>query len=220
MDLDLNDKIILAIYREFYGKKYDCEDDKKCEEGHHRVNHIEVQNALFVFNMFGYCTEIDYGFVWNQHGPHSIPLENDLKALDLKNKSIEVYYDYDDDGKHGEKLNLILNELAVYNLEMLSYDIKEITKIEHGGELLGSLAFISSLERPYDNSLGVIRELKRRTNGLKGAFSNDEIIRKAWIKLNLYGLVPELVEEDAKKLDKVPHWLFFKYRKYNFPWDN
>lgn len=180
--LSVQEEIILAIYRLLYDVPYDCKpdlDDKKMNPVH-----INAQKADFFFSKLMLPVG-DYGFSWNNRGPYSALLQSDLHSLDEKQELINNYYRNWDTDKEA-KLNDLFTLWQINKAKWAAEAVRDVVKGNNGGELLGSLLFISTTVLPGCEFAQVNQELQRR----KEIFPCIEDNLKAWKSLQRLNLVP------------------------------
>ena len=180
--LSVQEEVILAIYHLLYGKAYDC--SPKLDADHKNPVHINAQKADFFFSQMMLPVG-DYGFSWNYRGPYSAALQSELRILDEKATLVSEYYQ-DWDARKDVKLGEIFTQRQMKRAKDAAEQVKEITSQEKGGELLGSLLYISTAVLPGYGFERVNEELQRR----KEAFPDSEVNLRAWKSLEALHLVP------------------------------
>ena len=177
----IQEEVILALYRMFYGKQYDC--SSVVNEGQINRVHVNAQKAIFFFSEL-MIPAGDYGFCWNFYGPYSERLQARLKILDSKKKRISSFYEVFEENTH-DGLTKLFSRGQTSKIERASSIAKEVTERDTGGELLCSLLYISESVLPDRSFDAVNRELQNR----KDYFKNEQINKTAWEVLEKLGLV-------------------------------
>lgn len=180
--LEVHEEVILALYEMLYGKQYDCIPTHS--ENGVNLNHVNAQKASYIFSEMMVPTG-DYGFCWNHIGPYSEQLQNHLRALDRKPELVKEYYNQFDQN-YEEKLNELFTRGQIQKIKRTAAAMKEIVNNETGGELLGSLLYISRTVLPGREFDKVNSELQKR----KSYFSNNSVNEEAWKALGELDLVP------------------------------
>lgn len=179
--LEVQEEVILALYQMFYDKPYDC--TPPLEGGINRI-HVNAQKASYIFSEMMVPTG-GYGFCWNHLGPYSEQLQNHLRVLDGKPELVGEYYDQFNQNRE-EKLNDLFTRGQIQKIKRTAAVMKEVVNDEVGGELVGSLLYISRTVLPGREFDKVNFELQKR----KDYFSDDSINKQAWKALAELDLVP------------------------------
>lgn len=181
--LGVQEEVILALYMMLYNEPYNCTGKQRQQDGVNMI-HVNAQKAIFIFSEM-MVPAGDYGFCWNHQGPYSEQLQIQLRALDGKPKLVQKYYD--EFAKNPDvKLEMLFTRGQILKIKNVAAGMSEITKGELGGELLGSLLYISRTVMPGSGFDSVNSELQLR----KTSFPNQEVNKKAWDALGKLDLVP------------------------------
>ena len=180
--LNVHEEVILALYQLLYDEPYDC--NPVLDAGEPNPIHVKAQKADFIFSELRIPVG-DYGFSWNHHGPYSELLQNHLRELDHKPELVQSYYT-DFQSNREIMLAKLFTTVQKKKIEEASSLMKEVAKTDWGGELLGSLLYISRSILPGRGFNELNMELKRR----KSYFSNDDDNYRAWENLVKLNLVP------------------------------
>ncbi len=181
--LGVQEEVILALYMMLYKEPYHCAGRPR---PHDEVNmiHVNAQKAIFIFSEM-MVPAGDYGFCWNHQGPYSEQLQIQLRALDGKPKLVQEYCD--EFAKNpDEKLEVLFTRGQILKIKNVAVGMSEVAKGEMGGELLGSLLYISRTVMPGSGFDRVNSELQLR----KTSFPDQKVNRKAWDALEKLDLVP------------------------------
>jgi len=181
--LGVQEEVILALYMMLYKKPYNCAGMPRQQDGVNII-HVNAQKAIFIFSEM-MVPAGDYGFCWNHQGPYSEQLQIQLRALDGKPELVQKYCNEFAENPD-EKLEVLFTRGQRLKIKNVAAGMSEIATEELGGELLGSLLYISRTVMPGSGFDSVNSELQLR----KTSFPNQEVNKKAWDALGKLDLVP------------------------------
>lgn len=167
-ELTFEQKVILDLYKRFFGCQYPTEgsfDDKT-------QVHVNAQKMCYLLKMDGIDIG-DFGYSWNFHGPFSPGLLAVLRSLDLQDEQVRTYYD--SEIVQSESLSDVDQE----KITTLIAKLRLSEHVENRGdwmELLGSLTFLSHSELPGESFDRIKNELRLR----KDKFDDDSENSNAW----------------------------------------
>lgn len=180
--LDVQDEVILSLYRLLYEEDYDCTHEKK---GSVNPVHLNAQKAEYIFSELMIPVG-EYGFCWNHYGPYSEELQNRLHALDQKKELVKDYYDHFH-GNENEYLHSLFSSGQTQRIKNASDALRELAQSRDGSELLGSLIYLGRTVLPGREFESVNSQLRLR----KEHFTDDSFNKKAWDKLAALKLVSQ-----------------------------
>jgi len=172
MNLTYDERILLAIYLEFFNRCYDLDDKRKYEEGSEiLVRHVEMQNIYYLLESL--WISFQYGFTWNWKGPYSSGLQATLNELDKKKLDIEKFYtEYNDtrnsyyNNRYSDQLSDILSnyldERNIRKLALASFVLEDVLNQEQGSEILAGIIYIGKTVYPGQNLSIILPELNER----------------------------------------------------------
>ncbi len=199
MELTYSEKCLLAIYLEYFGKEYDCHDDRKINAGNgYFKRHIEMQNVCYLIESLNSYLGNDYGFVWNYTGPYSNGLSDNQKELDTKTEEIASFYkEYN--------TQTFLSEYCssddAKKIAFSSYVLENIMKYENGSMILAGLIYLHKTVLPVAKKERLFEELEKRF-GVHGIIVNREFEEIAWLGVQIIGLAEIEKIEVEKKLQQ------------------
>ena len=104
MELNYDEKVMLALYAEIYNRSYDYTNDKTFDG--YKVTHLEMQKACLILGLIVNNYFKDYN--WTKYGPISMECEQKISFLEAKEMEIDKFYQ-----AFQENRNDVLNKLFV-----------------------------------------------------------------------------------------------------------
>ena len=150
------EKLLLTLYRKFFGKSYDCADGEKGDHGLLR-KHINAQCMMFLFSCLR--VPVNYGFSWDIVCPWSAVLEHILCYLDSKPELVEQWYANESETTLSELLNSVGQTDAICKTCDIVHTVLDIP---NGVELIADMLYLYNAVVRYFGYAGVMQELARR----------------------------------------------------------
>ena len=88
MELNYDEKVMLALYAEIYNKSFDYTNDKDIED--YKITHLEMQKACLILGLIVNNYFNDYK--WTKYGPISMECEQKISFLETKENEIDDFY--------------------------------------------------------------------------------------------------------------------------------
>lgn len=179
-NLTFEEKIILVLYKKFYGEEYSI--NEQCAQKELTDKHVKAQKLCYLLSLYG--LEIGgYNYSWDTFGPYSPRLQACLHELDRKYDDVRSFYNLqlDDSILFSNSEGGLFWESDKIRIDSFFDLIKNPDGDNNRDwmELLGSLAYLFHNVFPQGDFSLINEELVLRKN----KYNDTKINKKAWSTL-------------------------------------
>ena len=201
MDLNFDEKTMLALYNVLYDEAYNLYNNEKVDLGRlSLIRHRKMQDAIYFFQQFNFGRK-KRGFTIDWHIPYSYSIEYDLNILEKKEFAVQQFnlvnkialsglsINKNDSPKFDIYLYLFLNDyFEISEIEKMEKIIKLFRELHldyKGMDTLCKMIYVINNNLPGVNNFSEINKFMEKDEYYKG---NMELKRKLWKFLYLVGL--------------------------------
>ena len=201
MDLNFDEKTMLALYYVLYGDAYNLNDNERIDLGRlSLIRHRKMQDAIYFLQQFN-CGGKKRDFTIDWYIPYSSALDLDLTNLEKKEAAVQQFnlvnkialsglsINKNDSPKYDIYLYLFLNDYfeisEIKKMEKIIILFRELHLDYKGMDTLCKMIYVINNNLPGVNNFNEINELIEKDEYYKG---NMKLKHKLWKFLYLVGL--------------------------------